>query len=318
MEFRGRLKAPGDPGEGIAVELRLADVYLELGSAEEELGRWRLDEVVIERVAGDLFDLTLEGESLVFVAADALSFAYEGLAYADETRAKLKKRRRRKKGRQPESLLSRLQEGDQSAPVSTEGGVAPVEPTASDGVAPPPISTPATPAPAVPVAPTPAASPPAHEGVPVVVEAPAVSYVDTLSTVIAEIPDELPVIGSEPGPTSVAPAEESAPTAAPVSSRPPSPETAPPVRPDREDVESPAPISSEATTADDGEDENEVTGNGSVPSGSMRRLLDRLGRKPDDHEHVYGDARRTGVITRRVCEICGHVTFDSDRAYRGW
>ena len=261
MEFRGRLKAPGDPGEGIAVELRLTDVFLELGSEAEELGRWRLDEVAIERVAGDLFDLTLEGESVVFVAADALSFAYEGVGYADEIRAKLKKRRRRKKRQPSESLLERLQESPEAPPSEPE----------------PPAPEPTVPVPPRVELPSPSA-PLVEDGVPVVVEAPAVSYVDTMSTIIAEVPDEpLPEIGAE------------------------TPEPS---------VDAPEEIAEVPGDADDAE--------GSANGSSKWRLLDRLGRKPDDHEHGYGDARRTGVITRRVCQVCGHVTFDSERAYRGW
>ncbi len=302
MEFRGRLKAPGDPGEGIAVELRLTDVFLELSSEATDLGRWRLDDVAIERVAGDHFDLTLDDETVVFVAGDALSFAYEGVGYADEIRAKLKKRRRRKKRGSSGSLIARLQAGP-------DGGSLPPEPSLPESAT---EEAPA-PAPAAPTEPQPAPLPPApvppapsiEDGIPVVVEAPAVTYVDTMSTVVAEVPDE-PVIGSvlPPRPT---PAPETPDAGT-------SPELPPPKPPAEAPEGETGPPAADAPEGASGE----VTGNGSTNPGSMRRFLDRIGRKPDDHEHVYGDARRTGVITRRVCQVCGHVTFDSDRAYRGW
>lgn len=295
MEFRGRLKVPGTPGEGIAVELRLTDVFLELGSDGEELGRWRLDEVEVARVAGDVFDLTLEDETFVFVAGDALAFAYEGLGYVEETRAKMKKRRRRRPTGQARALVELLSGEEEPEPAEPEqtgpGDTEPRDETARQGVGQTPAVEPSGPP-----------APRLEGGVPVVVEAPAVTFVDTLSTMLGEVPDDpLPPIGtSVPGPPTPPPAPEPPPVPSEAQDSPP-----PGAEGGRLDGEVVA-------------DESTAEGAANDQSGSMRRLLDRLGRKPDDHTHVYGDPSRTGAITRRVCEICGHVTFDSDRVYRDW
>ncbi len=97
MEFKGRLKVAGDGAEGIPVVLRLDDIYLELWAEGEELGIWRLDTVEVARLAGNEFLLDLDGEPMVFVAADPLGFAYEGLSYVEEISSKFKKKKRGKK-----------------------------------------------------------------------------------------------------------------------------------------------------------------------------------------------------------------------------
>lgn len=94
MHFKGRLKLPGDRGVGILVDLRLDDIFLEVTSGTEQLGRWRMDEVAIERLVSNEFSLELNGEPLLFVADDALSFAYEGVAAIEDVSARLTKKRR--------------------------------------------------------------------------------------------------------------------------------------------------------------------------------------------------------------------------------
>ena len=317
MEFRGRLNTPDGPGEGIAVELRLTDVFLELGSGDGELGRWRLDEVELTRVAGDVFDLTLEGEAFIFVADDAISFAYEGLGYVEATRTKVKRRRRRRDAGQAEALRMLLEGGPEPAPASP-GEAHPLEPEVTE--IPPITEEPVSPDPVVPARDSgqppsaPVRPPDVADGIPVVVEAPAVTFVDTLSTVVGELP------GDPSG-------SVSAPARPPV--KPPVPEPPLPEEPVSEPPLPEEPVSEpEAAPQPEQADHDEGAGPVGEPfgeaadangqAGSVRRLLDRLGRKPDDHTHVYGEAHRTGVITRRVCEICGHVTFDSDRVYRDW
>lgn len=100
MLFKGRLRLPGDAGEGIPIDVTLEDVYLTLDSDGEELGEWRLDVVEISRLFSNQFSLLLDGEEMVFVASDALGFAYEGLSFIEEVQSRLKKRRFFK-GRKP-------------------------------------------------------------------------------------------------------------------------------------------------------------------------------------------------------------------------
>lgn len=94
MDFKGRLRVAGDSEEGIPVDLRLDDIYLELRSDGEELGVWRLDVVQVTRANGNRFDLSLGSEALVFEAMDPLGFAYDGVAYVEEVSGKLRKKRR--------------------------------------------------------------------------------------------------------------------------------------------------------------------------------------------------------------------------------
>jgi hypothetical protein len=94
VDFKGRLRVAGAGGAGIAADLRLDDIYLELWSEGEELGVWRLDVVEVTRNSGNRFALDLDGESMEFEAADPLGFAYDGLAFINEVSGKLRKKRR--------------------------------------------------------------------------------------------------------------------------------------------------------------------------------------------------------------------------------
>lgn len=98
MQFKGRLKAPGDAGRGVAVDLRIDDIYLFFTSAGEELGRFRVDDLEVERRTGNEFLLTIDEEEMLFLADDPLGFAYEGLGLIESVAARLKKKRRFRKG----------------------------------------------------------------------------------------------------------------------------------------------------------------------------------------------------------------------------
>ena len=212
MQFRGQLKLPGQSTSGVSVDLRVDDIFLELHSNGEMLGRWRLDDVSVERVVSNEFNLIFDDERLLFLADDALAFAYEGLTTIEQVSAKLRKKRRRSRGAgdSMRGLLRRLgadrSDGAQ-APTAPpqESAEEPGEEPALTGPpppAPPPLAfldaigrsaasvgesgaaaiseleepTADDGAPAEAVAPEPAATPPASPVVVWDVEVPAVSY----------------------------------------------------------------------------------------------------------------------------------------------
>lgn len=100
MLFKGRLRLPNDPGEGIPIDLVLEDVFLSLDSEGEDFGEWRLDTVEIKRLFSNQFAMQLDGEEMVFIANDALGFAYDGLSALEDVKSRLSKRRIFK-GRKP-------------------------------------------------------------------------------------------------------------------------------------------------------------------------------------------------------------------------
>ena len=100
MLFKGRLRLPNDPGEGIPIDLVLEDVFLSLESEGEDFGEWRLDTVEINRLFSNQFSMQLDGEEMVFIADDALGFAYDGLSAVEDVKSRLSKRRIFK-GRKP-------------------------------------------------------------------------------------------------------------------------------------------------------------------------------------------------------------------------
>jgi hypothetical protein len=91
--FKGRLRLPSDPGEGIPIDLELEDVFLSLDSEGEGFGEWRLDTVEIKRLFSNQFSMLLDGEEMVFIADDALGFAYDGLSTIEDVQSRLSKRR---------------------------------------------------------------------------------------------------------------------------------------------------------------------------------------------------------------------------------
>jgi hypothetical protein len=98
--FKGRLRLPSDAGEGIPIDLELEDVFLSLESGGEDFGEWRLDTVEIKRLFSNHFSMQLDGEEMVFIADDALGFAYDGLSAIEDVKSRLSKRRVFK-GRKP-------------------------------------------------------------------------------------------------------------------------------------------------------------------------------------------------------------------------
>ncbi|MDX1447611.1 MAG: hypothetical protein R3246_01000 [Acidimicrobiia bacterium] len=110
MDFKGHLRLPEDASTGIPVVLRLDDIFVIITSGDEELGAWRADDVEIERIFSNQFAIDLDGEPMVFVAQDALGFAYEGIAAIEDLQSRLSKRslfrrtkRKERKGRSDEA-----------------------------------------------------------------------------------------------------------------------------------------------------------------------------------------------------------------------
>jgi hypothetical protein len=99
--FKGRLRLPSDPGEGIPIDLVIEDVFLSLDSGGEDFGEWRLDTVEVKRLFSNQFSLLLDGEEMVFIADDALGFAYDGLSAVEDVQNRLTKRRVFKSRRTP-------------------------------------------------------------------------------------------------------------------------------------------------------------------------------------------------------------------------
>lgn len=107
MRFKGRLRLPNDAGEGIPIDLTLEDVYLSLVSDGEDFGEWRLDTVEIRRLFSNQFSLMLDGEEMVYIADDALGFAYDGLSFVEEVTARLGKKRlfKSRRGKKPQTAM---------------------------------------------------------------------------------------------------------------------------------------------------------------------------------------------------------------------
>lgn len=82
---------------------------------------------------------------------------------------------------------------------------------------------------------------------------------------------------------------------------------------DADEVESP----SEAPSRQDDDAQPDTASPTRQDSGRRRRFFGR-GRIDPDHEHSYDESRTVGGITRRVCAICGHVSFAGEDLYEGW
>ena len=140
MDFRGHLRLPEDAGTGIPVLLRLDDIFVVISSGDDELGTWRADDVAIERIFSNQFAIELDGESMVFIAQDALGFAYDGISAIEDLQERLTKRR----------VFKRSKKKDKQA--DSEPASEPARPPAAAPVATPAVevSEPAAAAPAVP------------------------------------------------------------------------------------------------------------------------------------------------------------------------
>jgi len=69
---------PDETGPGLRVNLDVAEHHLAVESDGGGLGAWPLEVVGVQR-HGDVFDLTVAGEALRFLADDTIAFAYTGV-----------------------------------------------------------------------------------------------------------------------------------------------------------------------------------------------------------------------------------------------
>lgn len=78
LQFKGHLLLPDETGPGLRVNLDVAEHHLAVESDGGGLGAWPLEVVGVRR-NGDIFDLTVAGEALRFLADDTIAFAYTGV-----------------------------------------------------------------------------------------------------------------------------------------------------------------------------------------------------------------------------------------------
>jgi hypothetical protein len=120
VDFRGHLRLPEDAGTGIPVLLRLDDIFVVISSGDDELGAWRADDVVIERIFSNQFAIELDGESMVFIAQDALGFAYEGISAIEDLQERLTKRRVFKRSKRKPKRVESAPEIEPGTDISQE------------------------------------------------------------------------------------------------------------------------------------------------------------------------------------------------------
>ncbi|MEX2278681.1 MAG: hypothetical protein WEA76_01190 [Acidimicrobiia bacterium] len=382
MDFRGHLRLPDDAGIGIPVLLCLDDIFVVISSGGDELGAWRADDVVVERLHSNQFAIELDGEPAVFVAQDALGFAYDGILAIESLQERLTKRRVFKRSKRKRSAEDAETAVEASSAAQTEDVASTPEPAAGVAepkftIAPEPIWTPpptpsapsvsAYSAPNVPVphpvrpvaepdlaperrfesedfdAPPPDARvsyPQAEKPAPPAVESfvpPAVS---------AEPEYELEeVTAAERGAESFRSDEDSSEGAdsepeieydeyvLPVAGVVDIFASSIPAEQVPEVVVEPPDDDGVEMAATEVEVDRSVPTDGVVRShghGAVRELSERSGtrerrrslfgrgKRARAHDHVYGDPKTIGGLTRQVCDICGHVTFSGEDAYQGW
>ncbi|MDF1597558.1 MAG: hypothetical protein P1T08_15880 [Acidimicrobiia bacterium] len=88
MQFRGRLRSPGDQGPGLPVNVILDDHGLTIEADGERVGKWSLSDVSASRTSSDQFSMSFGNEHMMFEAEDILSFSYEALPHIDGRRTR--------------------------------------------------------------------------------------------------------------------------------------------------------------------------------------------------------------------------------------
>ncbi len=130
MSYHGYLRTNEDAAPGLAVRIDIGDDEVVLLDASEILGSWPADDVVIERIDGDVFKIELGDELFTFESADRLSFGYEGLRKLEEAQLRLNRglrgrlRRRRRSTEaptvRPNVVAHRVSDPANVPPVSDE------------------------------------------------------------------------------------------------------------------------------------------------------------------------------------------------------
>jgi hypothetical protein len=134
VDFRGHLRLPEDAGTGIPVRLRLDDIFVVISSGGDELGAWRADDVAIERIFSNQFSIVLDGESMVFIAQDALGFAYEGVTAIEDLQERLGKKRKFRRSKKKDKAVDAAAPADASPdlePADSEDAIPAEEPVLS-------------------------------------------------------------------------------------------------------------------------------------------------------------------------------------------
>lgn len=89
------------------------EVALTIESSGERLGSWEFDAVEVRRRAGDVFDLTIDGEHLTFIAANPIDFAYSVPRWVETHQPKRRRQLRKRLNQRKANLVTRLeQSGD--------------------------------------------------------------------------------------------------------------------------------------------------------------------------------------------------------------
>lgn len=144
MEFRGHLRLPEDAGTGIPVLLRVDDIFVVISSGDDELGAWRADDVAIERIFSNQFSIELDGESMVFLAHDALGFAYDGVSAIEDLQERLTKRRVFKRSKKkPKQVEAQVEAQVETASASGPAAETSQEPVSTGRAADEDVETPA-------------------------------------------------------------------------------------------------------------------------------------------------------------------------------
>lgn len=81
--FDVRIQHPGDPAEGLRVQIQIDDGRIRVRAGNERLGSWSLEEIEIERITPFRFRLTVEGEPMIVWPEDPAGFAEETRAFVD-------------------------------------------------------------------------------------------------------------------------------------------------------------------------------------------------------------------------------------------
>ncbi len=106
--FKGTLETlDGARAQAIVV---IDEVALTIESSGERLGSWEFDAVEVRRRTGDVFDLTIDGEHLMFIAANPIDFAYTVPSWVETHQPKRRRQLRKRLEQGKANLVTRLEQ----------------------------------------------------------------------------------------------------------------------------------------------------------------------------------------------------------------